>query len=345
MDLFVSVIIPTYLRPQRTERAILSVLSGDYPPEGYEVLVVDSSLNDDLAPVMERLDQDPRYAGRVRLLRKEPEGPGASCNFGARHARGEILAFIDSDCDAERDWLRNGAACFRGRERLGIVQGRTGPPPGAALTFRSRFYRYESASCVYDGCNIFYLKRAFDEAGGYSPYYYWDVRRDQHDFLTRAIPALTAFRYIMEYTGFDTDLGWRVARNWETSYCESAVVYHDVRELTLFRWLIDEGCYSYAFPRLAKQHPLIRKYLFSRWFFHRNHAFLLLLIASLLGAALVHPIAAVLAIPYFIGRASEPSRVWRGILAPLRALVYLPRDLITMGFLLAGSLRNRTLIV
>jgi len=343
---FVSVIIPTYMRPQRTGQTILSVLASDYPSDRFEVIVVDSSPSAEMTEVILRFQQNPRDAARVHLLRKDPEGPGASWNRGVGEARGELLAFINSDCVADPGWLSRGVNCFLDQSRLGIVQGRTLPPPGNPPGIGSRYYCYDKESCIYDGCNIFYRKQAFEEVGGSSLYYYWDARKDSQDLLTRLIPLLTSFRYILEYTGLDTDLAWRVIeRNWKTMFCESAVVYHDVRTLNLFRWLIDEGCYSYAFPRLVQEHPQIREYLFGRWFWHRSHVFLLFLLIGVFGGLLVHPLAMLLGLPYVYIRASEPSRFWRGVLLPLRSLVYLPRDLITMCFLLAGSIRHRTLIV
>ena len=40
----------------------------------------------------------------TRLL---SEGPGPARNFGMRYATSDIIAFIDADCRAHRDWLRN----------------------------------------------------------------------------------------------------------------------------------------------------------------------------------------------------------------------------------------------
>ena len=41
----------------------------------------------------------------MRLVRQEYQGAGAARNFGALHAKGEILIFIDADCKAGSDWI------------------------------------------------------------------------------------------------------------------------------------------------------------------------------------------------------------------------------------------------
>jgi len=121
----VSVVIPTYLRPDSVRAAVRSVLAQDLDPERYEVIVVDTSPDDANLRVVEELRVDARCA--LRLLRKDAEGPAASRNRGAADARGEILAFMDSDCQATPSWLRQGLAAFD--EGIGLVQGRTLPDP------------------------------------------------------------------------------------------------------------------------------------------------------------------------------------------------------------------------
>jgi glycosyltransferase involved in cell wall biosynthesis len=58
-----------------------------------EVIVVDDGSTDDTADTLAR-----RFGSRIRLLRTARRlGAGAARNAGARQARGELLAFLDSD--------------------------------------------------------------------------------------------------------------------------------------------------------------------------------------------------------------------------------------------------------
>jgi glycosyltransferase involved in cell wall biosynthesis len=86
-----SVVIPTWNRAQLVRDAIHSALA---QREGeVEVIVVDDASTDSTAELLER-----EFGDRIRLLRLEHRrGPGGARNGGARLARGEFVAFLDSD--------------------------------------------------------------------------------------------------------------------------------------------------------------------------------------------------------------------------------------------------------
>ena len=91
----ISVIIPTYNRLLHLERAIGSVLAQRRACG--ELIVVDDGSTDETPALVERLATDSNVA--VRLLRQENRGAAAARNLGIRSARGNLLAFLDSD-----DW-------------------------------------------------------------------------------------------------------------------------------------------------------------------------------------------------------------------------------------------------
>lgn len=91
----VSVVIPTYNRAHVLGRAIDSVLSQTLEPD--EIIVVDDASDDDTAEVVEGY-ADPRIQ-LVRLERRQRAGHAR--NVGVERARGEWIAFLDSD----DEWL------------------------------------------------------------------------------------------------------------------------------------------------------------------------------------------------------------------------------------------------
>lgn len=91
MTRFVSVVIPTYNHACFLEHALQSVRNQTYPH--WEALVVDNHSQDNTDDVVKSLC-DPR----IRLFKIHNNGViAASRNLGIRKARGEWLAFLDSD--------------------------------------------------------------------------------------------------------------------------------------------------------------------------------------------------------------------------------------------------------
>lgn len=84
-----SVIIPTHNRAALLGKALNSIFAQTF--SDYEVVVVDDGSTDGTREWLTTV------SSRVRVLMQENCGPGAARNVGAKHARGEYLAFLDSD--------------------------------------------------------------------------------------------------------------------------------------------------------------------------------------------------------------------------------------------------------
>jgi len=97
----VSVIIPAYNTAQYIGETLDSVFGQTYTD--FEVLVIN-----DGSPDTEALEAVLRpYLERIVYLKQENRGPAAARNLGIQQARGEYIAFLDSDdC-----WLREYLAC------------------------------------------------------------------------------------------------------------------------------------------------------------------------------------------------------------------------------------------
>ena len=110
----VSVIIPTHDRAARLVRAVESVLAQSEP--ACEVIVVDDGSTDDTAGRMRV------FGDRLRYERRAQRGVSAARNHGARIARGEWLAFLDSDDEWLPDKLRQQCALHRAQGDLAVSQ-------------------------------------------------------------------------------------------------------------------------------------------------------------------------------------------------------------------------------
>lgn len=87
----VSVVIPLFNRRDSIMRAINSVLSQDGVE--LELIVVDDGSTDDSVALVERQISDPR----LRIIQQQNAGACSARNAGIDAARGEFVAFLDSD--------------------------------------------------------------------------------------------------------------------------------------------------------------------------------------------------------------------------------------------------------
>lgn len=94
---FVSVIIPTYQDWDRLIVCLKALARQKYPIEKFEVLVVNNDPNDKVA-----LNVPLR---NIRMVDEQSPGSYVARNAGIENARGEVLAFTDSDCVPRDDWL------------------------------------------------------------------------------------------------------------------------------------------------------------------------------------------------------------------------------------------------
>lgn len=87
----VSVIIPVYNRIDWTIEAIKSVLIQTH--QNFEVLVIDDGSTDDISKLIEICKEDKR----IKYFYKKHAGPSSARNLGIKKAKGEYIAFLDSD--------------------------------------------------------------------------------------------------------------------------------------------------------------------------------------------------------------------------------------------------------
>jgi glycosyltransferase involved in cell wall biosynthesis len=98
----VSVIVPHYNDHENLFACIDSLVHQSLPQSKVEIIVVD-----DCSPRCAGAELKQRYPSVVYVRHKINKGPAAARNTGIALARGDLLAFIDSDATAPRHWLRS----------------------------------------------------------------------------------------------------------------------------------------------------------------------------------------------------------------------------------------------
>ena len=100
MNPLISVIIPTHNRSAELQRAIRSVLH--QTEQSFEILVADDASTEDLGVVINDF-----HDSRIRHIRNdEKTNANVMRNRGIREARGEVIAFLDSDDEWKPDHLQ-----------------------------------------------------------------------------------------------------------------------------------------------------------------------------------------------------------------------------------------------
>lgn len=158
----VSVIIPTYNRAAVVERAVHSVLAQTFTD--YELIVVDDG-SDDATP--EALTS---YTDKLKLLVQPNRGVSAARNQGCRHARGKLLAFLDSDDEWLPDKLMKQVALFNTNDPVFICHtdeiwmrhGRVVPQKGIHRRQGGRFFERALERCLISPSSVVISRALLD---------------------------------------------------------------------------------------------------------------------------------------------------------------------------------------
>jgi glycosyltransferase involved in cell wall biosynthesis len=164
----VSVIIPVYNDAGCLQRCLDVLDKQTYRQNLYEVSVVDNGSD-------QKIDAAVNKYRQVVLQYEKRPGSYAARNKGIVFAKGEIIAFTDSDCIPSRNWIRNGVARFQNHPTCGMVAGKISlffkdPKKLNAVEVYEKFNAFKQKNKVekYNHgvtANFFSLKRVFDKEG------------------------------------------------------------------------------------------------------------------------------------------------------------------------------------
>lgn len=131
----VSVVIPTFRRPDYLQRAIRSVVDNDLRPD--EIIVAATNGDDATARCIKELQSDGSIGSTVRAVWVDEPGFIPPIEAGFQAAKGDIIATIDDDVTVPPHWLRALLAAFA-EPTIGVVGGRVIVPGRPAPRLRGR---------------------------------------------------------------------------------------------------------------------------------------------------------------------------------------------------------------
>jgi glycosyltransferase AglE len=112
----ISIIVPVYNDEKYISQLMESLLIQDYPKDRFEIIVIDNGSKD---ATISKVKSYPV----ILLEEKGIQSSYAARNKGVRHAKYGIFAFIDSDCIASPQWLKEGVQ-FLLNSKADLVGGR-----------------------------------------------------------------------------------------------------------------------------------------------------------------------------------------------------------------------------
>jgi glycosyltransferase involved in cell wall biosynthesis len=196
----ISVIIPHLNQPDHLRRCLASLQDQTFNMADVEIIVVDNASKVVPAEICQA------FAG-VRLDQEMTPGPGPARNKGVSQSRGQILAFIDADCIADRGWLEAIAAALKG-EQTKIIGGDVritlaNPAKPTALEAYESIFAYRQQEYIerqlFSGTGNLAMRRAaYDAVGPFSGIELaedrdWGQRAAKIGFVTTYVPSMIVF--------------------------------------------------------------------------------------------------------------------------------------------------------
>jgi glycosyltransferase involved in cell wall biosynthesis len=225
----VSVVIASYNGATTLKSCLQSLEHLNYPD--YEVILVDDGSTDGTPSIVALF---PRI---ISLRHPRNLGLSAARNTGIEAATGTIVAFTDSDCRADEDWLHHLVGDLLRSRFTGIGGHNLLPPddsPTAAAVMVSpggpaHVMLNDRVAEHIPGCNMAFYRWALREIGGFNPIY----RR----------------------AGDDVDICWRLQqRGYQIGFSPAGFVWH-YRRNTVAAYLRQQTGYGEAESLLERRHP------------------------------------------------------------------------------------------
>jgi GT2 family glycosyltransferase len=191
LSIRVSVVVPTYKRPNLLRNCLSALVRQTFPHDQYEIIIVDDAGSDDTRGLAENFSPQTPSMEVQPVSRSGPEagccpriryaattlthGPAAARNLGWRMAHGEIIAFTDDDCLPEPDWLQEGVAALT--DDFAGVSGKVIVPVSKHPSdYENNVAHLEQAEFVTANC--FYRRAALEATGGFDERFTMAWRED-----------------------------------------------------------------------------------------------------------------------------------------------------------------------
>ena len=163
----VSVIVPTYNRADRLERALNSIVSQTY--QDFELIVVDDGSTDKTYQLMKSFPKAQYF------YIKKNSGVSKARNVGLAFAKGELICFLDSDdlwkekkIQIQSLWLENNKdsqICYT--DEIWVRNGVRVNPMNRHRKYSGDIFRHCLGLCIVSPSSVMIRAKLFDEIGNF----------------------------------------------------------------------------------------------------------------------------------------------------------------------------------
>ena len=106
----ISIIIPTYKRPERLNLTLKSLCQQSYSKEDFEVIVINDGCDHKTKEVVDAYTTNIN----IQMILGKGKGPATAKNQALPLAKGDILLFLDDDVLCHSDFLHRHAGYYNG---------------------------------------------------------------------------------------------------------------------------------------------------------------------------------------------------------------------------------------
>ena len=100
----ISVVTPTFNRKEELAHLFNSMKKQTLDPKFFEMIISDDGSTDGTEEYVKNLEN--KFQFNLSYVSQENLGPGFARNNGVKNSKGELIVFIDSDCEADSNWLK-----------------------------------------------------------------------------------------------------------------------------------------------------------------------------------------------------------------------------------------------
>jgi len=164
MEKKISVVIPTYRRPQLLMECIAALARQDFKRDDFEVIVVSDGPDN----VTKKMVVSWKHTGLLDI-RYVPlpvkKGPAAARNAGWRAALGQIIAFTDDDTMPDKGWLCNIWESYASQPYVAFTGRVMVPAPEKPTDYEWNTAQLEKAEFITANCAC--TRLALEKTGGF----------------------------------------------------------------------------------------------------------------------------------------------------------------------------------